>query len=597
VMLLNVGVCISFSIILFIIIINFFSKKRISKYENTIFVCLVLLTDLGLSIVIFIYIVVLYLRPQFSFLLKPLVKSLYIYYVLWMYLFVSYNLFLLKEKNLKKRKNIFLIIIYGLFFLLSLLLPFNLEITESYFYPPGIGSYAQYIFGIVGFIIIGINSFKNFKKLKNKKFIPLIVCTILGISASVLQYFKHEFMFIVPSNAIGVILMYFTIENPDLKILEEYTRNKKLTEENIEARTNLLFKITEDVKNPVKKIKHYSDNILNTNIVEEKNLNAVNILVTSKDLLNNVNDVLNISRMDKGRIKVFDTTYDVYKLYNQIVYIIKNKIGSNIDFKYSVSDIIPNILFGDASRIKQIICSLILNDYKNANQGVIDLDIYSIVKYDVCRLVITVQSSMRKLTLFEINEILSSNIEVDNNKIKELSELDFDLKLIKKLVDILDGTLLITSDEKGTIFKVVLNQLIKEDETSKKLDLISNKLSNKKRVLLVNDDYQELIKIANELKRNNYDVTSIMHGEDCILRLKKGDKYNLLLLDDELIEETIITLIKEIDELNIEDIVKIIMLDKKKESLKEHYMEKYSFKDYLLKDKYKEEIQRIKNKY
>ena len=206
-MIINIGVGISFLIVLFIIIMCFYSKMRVTKYENTIFIRLIFLTTIGLSIETFIYLITIYSREQLSFLLKPLVVLLFIYYVVWMFLFVSYNLFLLNENTKKKINKVLLISIYIVFLFASIFLPFELEITDLYFYPQGIGTYAQYVFVSIGFTIIMINSLNNIKMLRSKKFIPLIVCMILGIVTSALQYFRHEFMFIVPSHAIAVMLM------------------------------------------------------------------------------------------------------------------------------------------------------------------------------------------------------------------------------------------------------------------------------------------------------------------------------------------------------------------------------------------------------
>lgn len=445
-------------------------------------------------------------------------------------------------------------------------------------------------------LLWAIMLFKNFKNLKQKKYAPIFLVLLLLALNAILQTIDPS---ILIASMIGTFICYimaFTIENPDLKMLEEYNKNKEIAEDSIEARSNILFKITQDVKEPIEKIKLYSRNILSAKTAKEKNLNAENIVLLSSNLLDDVNEVLDVSNIDKNNLKIYNSSYDVYNLYNQLIYIVKSKLKESIDFKYSISNTIPTRLFGDYLKLKQIISALLLQDHSKNGSGTVDLDIYALVKFDVCRLIITVQSSLIKLSLPEINSILSNNIEVDDKKLDEINNLDLDFNQIKKLIDVLGAKLIINSNENSTIIKIIIDQLIDYPSIDEKLESFSKNLSNKKRVLLVDDEYKELNLITKEFKRNNYYVKSLMYGPD-VLNMLKEEHYDLLVIDDDMPYYNAVTLIKKIDELKIKDLNIIVMLNNEKESIKKHYIEDYSFVDYLLKDNYKEEIKRIKEKY
>lgn len=429
------------------------------------------------------------------------------------------------------------------------------------------------------------------------KIVPFITLTVLYIVGLVLRNIYPELTFEGFFYAYILLVMYHTIENPDLKMLEEYTKNKELTENSIEDRSNLLFKISEDVKTPIRKIKEYSDSILNTNNLKVKDDIALDISNESTNLLNNVNEVLNISYLDKKNIKVFDTSYNIYNLYSELIYIIKGKINDNIDFKYSISDSIPDKLNGDSSKLKQIIVSLLLDNIKKKSKGIIDLDINAIVKYDICRLVITMRSSINKMSLIDINNVLSSNVEIDEEKVKEFESMNIDILLVKKIIDVLDGTLLIYTDDKCTTFKVIINQMVLNDNIDRELESISKKLSNKKKVLLVDDDYKKLNKISIALKESNYNVVSVMFADEIIKKLTLDKTFDLLLIDDEMKNGNAVDYIQKIDDLKLNNLKKIIMLEKDKESIKDYYLKDYPFDDYLLKEDLNEEIKRINNKY
>ena len=386
--------------------------------------------------------------------------------------------------------------------------------------------------------------------------------------------------------------MYHTIENPDLKLLNEYTQNKELLESNIESKINMLFKVSEDVKSPLKNIKKNAINILNVNKKIEKDDYAKKIYNESNNVLNDINEVFNVSSIDKSKVKIVDTTFNIYNLYDEIIYIIKNKVNENTNFKYSITDTIPRLLYGDNVRIKQIIVALLLNSISE-KEGIIDLDIYEIVKYDICRLVIIVQSSYIKLDLNEINNILSSNVEISN----DLEKYDISLKDVKKLIDVIGGTFLINDNDGIMNFKIIINEKIKTKKDADNLDLIANKLTNKKRVLLASDDYLELSTFTNILKNNNFTVDTVMYYKDITSKLNGKNKYDLLIIDDEMNDESAISIIKEINKLKLNHLIKIVLLDNDKELIKKHYLKDNIFDDYIFKSNFKEDLKKVTTKY
>lgn len=429
-------------------------------------------------------------------------------------------------------------------------------------------------------------------KISLLKFTPYYLLLFLGVINVIITYFFPATFLIGFIFFLSVLVMYFTIENPDLKLLNEYTQNKELLESNIESKINMLFKVSEDVKSPLKNIKKNAINILNVNKKIEKDDYAKKIYNESNNVLNDINEVFNVSSIDKSKVKIVDTTFNIYNLYDEIIYIIKNKVNENTNFKYSITDTIPRLLYGDNVRIKQIIVALLLNSISD-KEGIIDLDIYEIVKNDICRLVIIVQSSYIKLDLNEINNILSSNVEISN----DLEKYDISLKDVKKLIDVIGGTFLINDNDGIINFKIIINEKIKTKKDADQLDLIANELTNKKRVLLASDDYLELSTFTNILKNNNFTVYTVMYYKDIISKLNEKNKYDLLIIDDEMNDESAISIIKEINKLKLNHLIKIVLLDNDKELIKKHYLKDNIFDDYIFKSNFKEDLKKVTTKY
>lgn len=429
-------------------------------------------------------------------------------------------------------------------------------------------------------------------KISLLKFTPYYLLLFLGVINVIITYFFPATFLIGFIFFLSVLVMYFTIENPDLKLLNEYTQNKELLESNIESKINMLFKVSEDVKSPLKNIKKNAINILNVNKKIEKDDYAKKIYNESNNVLNDINEVFNVSSIDNSKVKIVDTTFNIYNLYDEIIYIIKNKVNENTNFKYSITDTIPRLLYGDNVRIKQIIVALLLNSISD-KEGIIDLDIYEIVKNDICRLVIIVQSSYIKLDLNEINNILSSNVEISN----DLEKYDISLKDVKKLINVIGGTFLINDNDGIMNFKIIINEKIKTKKDADQLDLIANKLTNKKRVLLASDDYLELSTFTNILKNNNFTVDTVMYYKDITSKLNGKNKYDLLIIDDEMNDESAISIIKEINKLKLNHLIKIVLLDNDKELIKKHYLKDNIFDDYIFKSNFKEDLKKVTTKY
>lgn len=572
-----------------ILFIIYVAKKKLKNDETKIY-----------GLLLFFTIVMLFLEVLTGYLYKTsfdinsdiyvlLSKFVIISYVVMNSLFSKYIITICYEN---RKNTYFLLILFMLTIALILCIPLHFVELENSIIPKGVGIYIAYGY-CIGFMVYQLYLCIKFKsKISLLKFTPYYLLLFLGVINVIITYFFPATFLIGFIFFLSVLVMYFTIENPDLKLLNEYTQNKELLESNIESKINMLFKVSEDVKSPLKNIKKNAINILNVNKKIEKDDYAKKIYNESNNVLNDINEVFNVSSIDKSKVKIVDSTFNIYNLYDEIIYIIKNKVNENTNFKYSITDTIPRLLYGDNVRIKQIIVALLLNSISD-KEGIIDLDIYEIVKNDICRLVIIVQSSYIKLDLNEINNILSSNVEISN----DLEKYDISLKDVKKLIDVIGGTFLINDNDGIINFKIIINEKIKTKKDADNLDLIANKLTNKKRVLLASDDYLELSTFTNILKNNNFTVYTVMYYKDIISKLNEKNKYDLLIIDDEMNDESAISIIKEINKLKLNHLIKIVLLDNDKELIKKHYLKDNIFDDYIFKSNFKEDLKKVTTKY
>ena len=580
-----------------IIFILFTTKKKVNKLENRIFKKLLILSILSMISELSI----IFTKDIAT--VGVIVQKVYlVFIVLWLSRFMDYTFIITmfdksktEKENIEKYKfSYYIFLIINLFYSFAIMLsPIEFVNEAGAKYTTGLSVNLVFIVTGIYMTIMFILLITHFKKITKKGYLPIIVLLSLLIGTAIIQNINPQILLTNAVFGLIICIMYNTIENPDLIMLNEYVKNKELVETSAEEKTNVLFKVSQEVRTPIRKINLLGNSILSSNKVDEMHENARDIVNISGNISSIINNVLDITDLDKRNVKIVDTTYNIYNLFSQIVYFGKEKT-EKVEFKYSINNVIPKELHGDSTRLKQIICSILYNAFKNTEKGYVDLDISNIIKYDICRLIITISDTGKGMSLETINNIMEDTSEINEKEIEKLNELDINLKLVKKLVDIQGGSMMISSDEKGTVFTVVLDQSFDDKNNFDYIDKASKSISNKQRVLIVDDDYTELSYLSKEFKRNSFDVVTTMYGKDCVDRIANNEVFDYIIIDDEMENYNAVYTISELKKIcDVSKLKVIVLLGKDKESIKEHYLEDYPFKDYLLKSNYKSEIERI----
>lgn len=583
--------------IFLLIILNFvfFTKKRLRSDETKTYSILIILSTfniifntIGISLGYFDGV------SDFLYALNHFDLPLYFWWSSMMYVYLLY----VYMNTSQKRKSYFkikkIILILNIFItILTLFLPFEIVITKKAGYAIGPCVNLVYLVSGIYLVLSFITSILLIIKKQFRKIIPLFSLIILGMIAAIIQK-NVPSLIIIPSVAVLVeFIMYFTIENPDLKMVNELLRNKELVEKGMEDKSRFLFEVTGDIKKPTKNILLLSNNYNRFN--EEEKEKAIKIIKSNANsILFKLNKVLDISSLDASKIKVFNDEYDVYILFKSIQEITENLIKSkNVDLKFYVDKNLPTKLYGDEVRLKQIIMSVLSNSVQNTNKGFISVDVSAIVRYDVARLIIKIEDSGCGMSIDKINTILDDNRALTKEEMQKLDKLDMDLVATIKSVKLLGGSFNVRSEEnKGSTFTIVIDQKCntkQETELMKSAMKYSSDIFGKKRVLIVDDDKEELFKISNILSKYNVDINTTLSGKDCILRVQAGEIYNLIIIDDELKNESALGTLEELTKIKKFNSKVIVLLSKDKEHLKKYYIAD-GFTDVILKENLTDDI-------
>lgn len=583
--------------IFLLIILNFvfFTKKRLRSDETKTYSILIILSTfniifntIGISLGYFDGV------SDFLYALNHFDLPLYFWWSSMMYVYLLY----VYMNTSQKRKSYFkikkIILILNIFItILTIFLPFEIVITKKAGYAIGPCVNLVYLVSGIYLVLSFITSILLIIKKQFRKIIPLFSLIILGMIAAIIQK-NVPSLIIIPSVAVLVeFIMYFTIENPDLKMVNELLRNKELVEKGMEDKSRFLFEVTGDIKKPTENIISLSNNYNKFN--EEEKEKAIKIIKSNANsILFKLNKELDISSLDASKIKVFNDEYDVYILFKSIQEITENLIKSkNVDLKFYVDKNLPTKLYGDEIRLKQIIMSVLSNSVQNTNKGFISVDVSAIVRYDVARLIIKIEDSGCGMSIDKINTILDDNRALTKEETQKLDKLDMDLVATIKSVKLLGGSFNVRSEEnKGSTFTIVIDQKCntkQETELMKSAMKYSSDIFGKKRVLIVDDDKEELFKISNILSKYNVDINTTLSGKDCILRVQAGEIYNLIIIDDELKNESALGTLEELTKIKKFNSKVIVLLSKDKEHLKKYYITD-GFTDVILKENLTDDI-------
>ena len=595
-------ICLVYTIMLTII---YFSKKRINYIENKIFAWLLIVSLIGVTLDPLSGLLWIYGVDINSFFYLLLTKLIILFYITWDTLMMLYVILIAdsnKNKNVKKYLKIFKIIYLGLV-LLTLLLPVKITVNDNLASPTGACVNLVYLVTFVFLIIIIYKMIKNYKNLKNKKYLPLFVYLGLGMIVLLIQNLTG-YLLMTAADVLITFLMYFTIENPDVQIINTLLRNKELVEQTVNDKSNFLFKISQEMKKPIKNIvkssKQYNDKFSK----EETKYLLSKIENEANSAYFIINDITDVTSMDVKKFKMSDNKYKTEKLLLDIKSNITNQLSiakksEKIKFKMNINNKYPDYLYGDNIKLKQIILSLVNNSIKYTKEGFIDIDLDIVTRYDACRMIFTIKDSGCGMDLYTINQLLSSNEELSVEEFNKIDSLDLKIPVIIKILKLLGGSISIKSEEgKGTTVAIVIDQLIDFDTTTEAFENIKkyNSGSKKSFKVLLADDSPDLDKIERILSKNNLDVITTLIGKDVIDKIKNGNKYDLIILKDNLKPDTAYSILKKLQENKKFKTPVVIIIEKNQEFIKDHFI-KDGFSDVIIRENIDNDLPKVISKY
>ncbi len=567
--------------------IVYFSKNRINNSENAVYEKLLSITPIGLLLEIGCNVTAIYKMNE---LVSSIISRIYLIFILvWLTTFTLYILTITKYKgdklteykNSKIRKSIIIGSIFSILLLIFLPIDFVLEKNSAYL--GGIGIVFLLAITFLLIILDFILFIKYFKNMTFREKVPMLLLLLLIGGLLLVNNIAPEIQIISSSFALITVIMYFTIENPDKKLLEEIHMSKKIADAANEDKSMLIYNMMNEVKSIASDINKSSEVILNSNNLEENRFFAREIISSNNKLYSMANNIYNIDVIDDINVKTIKNKYNIKLLLKEVIS--KNKElfeDKNISFRFNIDSNLPNTLYGDSINLKNVLNTIIGNSYKYTDKGYVELSVNAIFKKDIVRLIIKIEDSGIGIKAEDLDKCLNKNTKDQNS-----------LYGARKTINIMGGNLLISSEyNKGTIVTIILDQKIYTDSNKDNYD---NYVNNKK-ILIIDDNNSSTKIISKILDKHNILYDSSNLGKEALDRIRKGDKYDLILLDEDMPYMNGINVMNKFGKIKGFD-TKVILLTKNSNIIYDDIYKDSGFSDYIIKPIDKDDLMNKINKY
>jgi len=576
----------------------YFRKKVFKSKENKVYSVLVVVSFFELIVELILdFVGPMYKEiPNVSY----FVARLFSFGVeLWITILLCYVLFVClsikkKERYIPVVRNIAIVLMI-IFTTLNFILPLNFKYDGyiAYTYGPSVNIIylSAFLYSFIGIIAL----IRNIKNIKDKRFFPILIFLIVGGIASYIQYMNPGLLLATPIHAFITFLMYFTIENPDVKMIEEYHKAKEISDNANEDKTMFLYNMTNDIRLITKDINYNTDAAINEMSNKKLDKDLVNdylraIKENTARFTTMTNEILDVDSIDSASIKVYDDKYNIKLLLKKIVTLYSDECSKKgLTFRSDIASDLPEYLYGDNLGLKNVLISILDNSIKYTKEGYIELNVNTIIKNNIARLIITIEDSGVGISPDEMDSIFyKRKEEIDGSNMKS------NLFTARKLITLMGGTIIPSSNYgNGTTMKIVLDQKIVEEANEKYNKYES--FYDEKKILLVDDNISTEKIISKLIRDTNIKLDYVSLGKEALDKIRGKEKYDLILLDEVMDPLDGVTVMKKFKDIRNFKTNVILLTRNNEYEYNEEYL-KYGFSGYLLKPISKDKLFEIIDK-